>query len=249
MFEIWSYSIGSVVIVSLISLIGVFTFSTNAETLRKFLLYMVSFAAGALLGDVFIHLLPEAASEGFDMSVSLFLLTGISFSFIIEKVIHWRHCHYPTTDDHPHPFAIMNLFGDSVHNFIDGLIIGAAYIASIPIGIATTIAVILHEIPQEIGDFGILLHGGFSKRKALFLNFVTALLAVLGAVSALILNSYVDGLTIFLIPFAAGSFIYIAGADLIPELHKEVKISKSLVQFLFFILGVLIMYSLLLLEY
>ena len=182
---------------------------------------------------------------GFTLTVSAFVIAGIAFSFIIEKIIHWRHCHHPTTHDHPHPFAWMNLFGDGVHNFIDGLIIGAAYLVSIPVGIATTVAVILHEIPQEIGDFGVLLHGGFSKGKALLLNFVTALLSVFGAIVALLLSSYVENLTTYLVPFAAGGFIYIAAADLIPELHKETKVSKSLLQFFFFILGVLVMILLL----
>ncbi|MEK6953135.1 MAG: ZIP family metal transporter, partial [Nanoarchaeota archaeon] len=173
---------------------------------------------------------------------------GIILSFLIEKVIHWRHCHIPTSKKHPHPFAYINLLGDSVHNFIDGLIIAASYLASIPVGIATTIAVILHEIPQEIGDFGVLLHGGFTKKKALFFNFITALTAVLGALIALILSKSIEQLTIFLIPFAAGGFIYIAGSDLIPELHKEVKLSKSVLQILTFVFGILIMVLLLFLE-
>ena len=149
---------------------------------------------------------------------------------------------------HVHPFVFTNLFGDGLHNFIDGLIIGASYLASVPIGIATTVAVILHEIPQEIGDFGVLIHGGFSKSKALFFNFFSAVTAVLGAVVALVVSSSIENITMFLIPFAAGGFIYIAGSDLIPELHKEVKIKNSLLQLLFFVLGLIVMYSLLFLE-
>lgn len=246
---IWFYSLGSVVLVSLISLIGVVTLSIKAEKLSQFLIYMIAFSAGALFGDAFIHLLPETVEEtGFSLNISLYILTGIAFSFIVEKIIHWRHCHHPTTEDHPHPFAYLNLFGDGVHNFIDGLIIAAAYLSSIPVGIATTLAVVLHEIPQEIGDFGVLLHGGFSKEKALVLNFFTALTAVLGTVIALTLGRFVGGLEIFLVPFAAGSFIYIAGADLIPEIHKEVKVSKSIGQFLTFVLGVAIMVLLIFVE-
>jgi len=176
------------------------------------------------------------------------LLVGIGVMFIVEKVVHWRHCHLPTCDEHPHPYAIMNLFGDGVHNFIDGLVIGAAYLVSIPVGIATTIAVILHEIPQEIGDFGVLLHGGFTKARALVLNFVISLFSVFGVVVALLVSVYVEDLAVFLVPFAAGGFIYIAGADLIPELHKEVRISRSLLQFLFFLLGIGVMLVMLLLE-
>lgn len=248
--EVWLYSLGSVVVVSLISLVGIFTLSIKIEKLRKILIYMISFAAGALLGDAFIHLLPSVVGKhGFGLNISIYVLVGLGVMFVVEKVIHWRHCHHPTCDDHPHPFALMNLFGDGVHNFIDGLVIGAAYLVSIPVGIATTIAVVLHEIPQEIGDFGVLIHGGFSKAKALMLNFATALTAVLGVVVALLLSSYVENLTMFLIPFAAGGFIYIASADLIPEMHKTVKISRSLLQFLFFTLGIGVMFLVLLVEF
>ncbi|MBI2522885.1 ZIP family metal transporter [Candidatus Woesearchaeota archaeon] len=244
--NVWIYSIVSVLIVSLVSFVGILTLSIKTEKLKKILLYLVSFSAGALFGDAFIHLLPEIVEEvGFGLQISLYVTSGIMVSFIIEKFIHWRHCHIPNTKDHIHPFAMMNLFGDGVHNFIDGLIIGASYLVNIPVGIATTLAVILHELPQEIGDFGILLHGGFSKTKALFFNFVTALTAVFGAVVSLLLSSIVGNITTFLIPFAAGTFIYIAGSDLIPELHKEVKVEKSLLQLIAIVLGVLVMLSLL----
>lgn len=243
--QVWLYSLGSVAIVSLISLIGAVTIALKTETLRRFMAYMISFSAGALLGDAFIHLLPEAVeADGFTLKISLSVLSGIAFSFVIEKIIHWRHCHHPTTEDHPHPFAWMNLVGDFVHNFVDGLIIGASYLISIPVGMATTAAIALHEIPQEISDFGVLIHGGFSKKKALLLNFFSALGSVLGAVITLTLGIYVEGLTNVLVPFAAGMFVYIASADFIPELHKEVNLKKSAAQFLIFILGILIMLAL-----
>ncbi len=246
---VWTYSLISVAIVSLMSFVGILAFPIKEDKLKKILLYMVSFSAGALFGDVFIHLLPEAVGEaGFGLDISFYIMSGIGFSFIIEKFVHWRHCHIPTSKEHIHPFAMMNLFGDGIHNFIDGLIIGASYLASIPVGIATTLAVVLHEIPQEIGDFGVLLHGGFSKRKALFFNFITALTAIFGAVVSLLLSSYAKNMTIFLIPFAAGTFIYIAGSDLIPELHKEAEIKKSLLQFIAIAFGILIMLLLLLAE-
>ena len=246
----WLYSLASVFIVSVISLVGVITLSINVEKLRKLLIYLVSFAAGALLGDAFIHLLPEAVKEtGFEVVISLYVLIGIGFSFLIEKVVHWHHFHYPLEEGHVHPFAIMNLVGDLVHNFMDGLIIAASYLVSIPVGIATTIAVILHEIPQEISDFGVLLLGGFTKARALFYNFLTALTAVLGAVVVLIIGSSVENITTFLVPFTAGSFIYIAGSDLIPELHKgKFDWKSSLMQFAAIVLGVLVMYALLFLD-
>ncbi len=249
MLEVWAYSLGSVAIVSIISLIGVVVFPLFGKNAKKSLVYMVSFSAGALFGDAFIHLLPEAVGEtGFTTHLALYLVSGIVFSFIIEKFIRWRHCHIPTDDHHPHPFAFMNLVGDAVHNFIDGIIIGASYLAGIPVGIATTLAVVFHEIPQEIGDYGVLLHGGFTRKKAIMLNFLVALAAVAGAVVTLLLSSFVSGINSFIIPFAAGIFIYIAGSDLIPELHKEVELKESAIQLIWFLLGVGVMLLLLLFE-
>lgn len=246
--EVWFYSILSVIIVSLVSLIGIFALSIKVEKLKKILILLLAFSAGALMGDAFIHLIPEIVSEaGFGLSVALYVLSGILLFFVLEKVIHWQHCHMPITKNHIHPFAKMNLLGDSLHNFIDGLIIAASYMINIPTGIATTIAVVVHEIPQEIGDFGVLLHGGYTRGKALLLNFGTALLAVLGAVVALSLGS-IDGIEVILTGIAAGGFIYIAGSDLIPELHKETAISKSLMQLVAFVLGILVMVALILIE-
>ena len=244
---VWAYTIISVLIVSFISFTGVFFLSLKAEKLQRILIYLISFSAGALFGDAFLHLIPEAAEAGFELSLSIYILSGLVLFFIVDKIIKWRHCHHPITVNHAHPFAIINLFGDGVHNFIDGLIIGASYVADIQIGIATTLAVVFHEIPQEIGDFGVLLHGGFSKGRAMFVNFLSALAAVLGAIVALLLAS-ADGLITILLPLAAGGFIYIAGSDLIPELHKEVGIKKSLLQLVAFVLGILIMAALLTLE-
>ena len=248
-YEIWLYALISVLIVSLISLIGIFTFSIKAKKLKSFLIYMIAFSAGALFGDAFLHLLPELVEEnGFTITVSSFVLVGIGLFFIIEKIIHWQHCHMPISGEHVHPFAIMNLIGDGVHNFIDGLIIGVSYIISIPVGIATTLAVALHEIPQEIGDLGVLLHGGFSKEKALAVNFLTALGAIIGAVIALFAHTYFENIGLYLIPIAVGGFIYIAGSDLIPELHKEFTVKKAILQLIAFTAGILVMAALLLLE-
>ncbi|OGI11648.1 hypothetical protein A3K64_00840 [Candidatus Micrarchaeota archaeon RBG_16_36_9] len=246
MLEIWFYSLLSVLMVSCISFIGLLTFTIREETLKKILLYLVSFSVGGLLGDAFIHLLPQSLGMN-EIFLSFYILLGLIVSFVIEKFVQWRHCHIPTSKEHPHPFAIMNLIGDSVHNFIDGLIIGSSYLTSIQVGFATTLAVMLHEIPQEIGDFGVLVHGGFKKNKALFLNFVTGLTAVLGTITSLLLGSYFN-LTSFILPFAIGSFIYIAGSDLIPELHKETKLTKSFIQLIMILLGIGIMFSLLFLE-
>jgi len=246
MAHIWLYSIISVIIISLLSLIGIFTFLIKQKLLNKIILYLVSFSAGALFGDTFIHLLPELVNTySFGTKISLFILSGIILTFIIEKFVKWRHCHLHYHQDHKiHSFAIINLIGDTVHNFIDGLIIGASYLVSIPVGIATTLAVIFHEIPQEIGDFAILIHGGYSKKKALFLNFITALTAIIGVVLALVFGTITENLTPFLISIAAGSFIYIAGSDLIPEVHKEVQGKKSIILLTAFLFGIFIMYLL-----
>jgi len=248
--NIWLYSIISVLIVSLISFSGALTLAIKKEKLKNLLIYFVSFSAGALLGDVFIHLLPEVVEE-YNHSISLifiYVLVGILTSFILEKIICWRHCHLPITKNHIHNFAWMNLWGDFFHNFIDGLTIAASYLLNTGAGIATTLAVAFHEVPQEIGDFGVLLHGGFKVKKALFLNFLTALSAFIGAIVSLLLNNKIEHLTLFLVPFAAGNFIYIASSDLIPELHKETEIKKGLIQTITFLLGVLVMYGLLLLD-
>lgn len=243
------YTLLSVLVVSLLSLIGIVTLSINTKKLHKILLYLVSFAAGALLGDVFLHLIPELIEEGsFTTQTSLLILGGILIFFSIEKIVHWQHCHIPQNGGHSHPFVVTNLIGDGVHNFLDGIIIGASYLVNIPVGIATTIAVIFHEIPQEIGDFGVLLHGGFSKSKALLFNFLSALTAVAGGLIAVLASGVIPSITDYLIPLTIGGFIYIAGSDLIPELHKNFETKKSLLQILALILGIAVMASLLLLE-
>lgn len=247
--EIWVYTLGSVFIISITSFIGILGLSFDRERLKNILIFLVSFAIGGLFGDAFIHLLPEAFEKlGTNLITSLYILLGILIFFVLEKFIRWRHCHIPTSEDHPHPLVTMNLIGDTVHNFIDGLLIGASYIVSIPIGITTSLAVILHEIPQEIGDFGVLLHGGISIRKAMTYNFLSALSAVLGAVISLIIGSYIEGYTLALLPITAGGFLYIAGSDLIPELHHEVRASRSLWQLISIIMGIGVMALLLLLE-
>ncbi|MEK6858748.1 MAG: ZIP family metal transporter [Nanoarchaeota archaeon] len=247
MFGAFSYALVSVLLVSAVSLIGLATLGFRIERLKKVILLLVSFAAGALLGDVFLHLIPELVEDGFLLSYSFIILGGIGFSFVVEKFIHWRHCHLPTTREHTHPVATMNLVGDGVHNFIDGIIIGASYLVSVPAGIATTLAVFLHEIPQEIGDFGVLLHAGYTRKKALLMNFLLALTSFLGAFLVFALGS-IEGFVPFLVAFAIGNFIYIAGSDLIPELHKEVGLKSAFYQLLSLAIGVLVMASLLLLE-
>ena len=247
---IWIYSLISVFIVSLISLIGIVALSVKMDKLKKILIYLVSFSAGALFGGAFLHLLPGIVETGnFTLKIPFLILGGIVLFFGLEKIVCWKHCHILESKTHVHSFAIMNLIGDGFHNLLDGLVIGASYLISIPTGIATTLAVVIHEIPQEIGDFGVLIHGGFSKAKAIFWNFASAVIAVIGVLIALTLGNYIEGIQFILVPIAIGGFIYIAGSDLIPELHKhEQKTKSSLIQILAFIIGILIMAALLLLE-
>ncbi len=234
------YALASVFIISLLSLVGVFTLFFKKDKLEKIIFFLVSFSAGALLGVAILHLLPEAISQDNSIiKIGIYFLSGILSFFILEKIVHWRHCHIRTSKKHPHSFGIMNIVGDGIHNFVDGLIIGSSYIISIPLGITTTIGMIAHEIPQEISDFGVLLYAKFTKKKALLFNFLSACLAILGTIIALILTGQIEGLSTFLIAFGAGGFVYIAGSDLIPELHKETKIKKSLMQLLGIILGIL----------
>jgi len=244
--SVWLYTLLSVLIVSLISLVGVITLSVKQDFIKRILLFFVSFSAGALLGDVFIHLMPELLDHGkFTIQTPLFIIGGIVLFFILEKILHWRHCHMSAEHNHIHPLAQINLIGDAVHNLIDGMVIAGSFFVSIPVGIATTIAVVLHEIPQEMGDFGILLHAGLSVRKALFFNFLSALTAFLGAILILVLNPDIDAVMKYLIPFTIGGFLYIANADLIPELHKDVKLLNSFIQLLSLLAGVGVMLLLL----
>jgi len=231
----------STFLVSIIAFIGILVLILKEKSLEKLLLILVALSAGALMGGAFLHLIPEAVEKFSAHDISLYVLVGFVLFFLIEKILHWRHCHKGKCE--VHTFAYMNLFGDAVHNFIDGLIIAASFVVNIQLGIATTLAVVLHEIPQEIGDFGVLVYGGFKKTKALFWNFICALTAIIGGILGYYLSSYVESSVMFLLPFAAGGFIYIAASDLIPEIRKEVDLKKSLVTFGVFIIGIAIMFA------
>lgn len=243
------YALLGVIVVSLVSLVGVFTLSIKEEVIKKYIFLLVSLAVGALLGDAFIHLIPEAF-ENFSnpLTLSLLIIAGILIFFVLEKFLHWHHHGDDTKEYDIHPVGKLVLFSDGVHNFIDGVIIGISFLASTPLGIATTLAVILHEIPQEIGDFAVLLHAGYTRKRALWLNFLSALTAVLGTLVAFMLGEVGESFTNWVLPLAAGGFIYIAVADLIPELHKTKKVSHSISQLLSLILGVILMVGLVFLE-
>lgn len=227
------------VIVSLGGLLGVFTLAMNQKKLQRALLFLVSLSAGTMMGGAFLHLLPEA-SELLEPDV-LFPTVLISFIcfFVIEKILHWRHCHEPNCE--VHVVGYMNLFGDAFHNLIDGLVIAAAFFVSPELGWVTTMAVALHEIPQEISDFGVLLHAGWTPKQALLANYSIALTAIAGGVIGYLLLGEVVGLQKFLVPFAAGGFLYIAASDLLPEIRREKNQTRAWISFGVFILGVLLM--------
>ena len=238
--HILAYILIATAVVSLIAFIGIFTFALKDKLVKKLLLILVAQAAGALMGGAFIHLLPEAVEQSNPGTCGFFVLLGFAIFFVIERILYWRHCHKGKCD--VHTFTYMNLIGDAIHNFIDGVIIAISFLVSTPFGIITTIAILAHEIPQEIGDFGVLVYGGFSKLKALFFNFLTALAAIAGALFGYFLSALVEKSIVILLPIAAGGFIYIAASDLVPELHKEPDIKKSLYSFAFFIVGIGLMW-------
>lgn len=238
------YAILSSVFISLLSFAGAVSLLLKEDLLKKILLLLVAFSAGSLIGNAFLHLLPEGLEKlgNYNMTF-LIAISGITVFFIMEKFLFWRHCHKGGKCDF-HSFTYMNLIGDGIHNFIDGLIIGAAFYVDMKLGIATVIAIVFHEIPQEMGDFGVLIYGGMKKAKALFLNFISATAAILGTILGFFFSSNAVGFADFLMPFAAGGFIYIASSDLIPELHRQIDTKKSLFSILLFIVGICFMYLL-----
>jgi len=245
---VWVYGLISVTLVSLVSLVGVVIFVVSDVLLKRWIFALVAMSAGALFGDVFIHLVPELFLDAaYPLPLSLSILGGIVLFFMLEKFLRWHHCHDMDEHEPAHSKAHigqLNLISDAVHNLVDGLFIGISYTLSIPVGIATTVAVFLHEVPQEIGDFGIFLHAGFSKRKALFLNFISALFAVFGTLIALYWGNNLAGFSEVVLPLMIGMFIYIAGSDLVPELHKTTRLKTSLEQLFFLLIGILFMVAL-----
>ncbi len=232
----------SVTLISFIALVGLAAFALSKEKIKTILPHLISFAAGALFGDAFIHLLPTAFAITADhLFISIAVLSSIVILFVVEKLLYWHRCYHLGHCAHRHTHGITCLIGDSLHNFTDGILIAGSYLVSIPLGLATTLAVALHEIPQEIADFGILLHAGFSIKKALWFNFISALFAFAGALLVLSISTAVVGLTQILIPFTAGSFIYIAGTNLLPALQHEKEIQKIALQVLFLLLGIGVM--------
>jgi zinc and cadmium transporter len=250
----WASSLASVVAVSLVSLVGLATLSASERRVRRIATVLVSFAVGALLGDAFIHLIPEAFADGSaTLRPSLLILAGMMLFFLVEKLL--RHHHGSLHQHHPDEqrgrpeLAVINIVGDAIHNFIDGILIAASYLASPTLGISTTVAVLFHEIPQELGDFGVLVHSGLGVRKAVLVNFASASLAIAGAILALLVGGVAGSAVVgVMLPVTAGGFVYIAAADLVPELQHDHSARGLLVQASFIAAGIAIMAALTLLE-
>jgi zinc and cadmium transporter len=225
------------------SFIGVLALSLKPKFLGKIIMSLVSLSAGTMLGAAFLHLIPESI-EMLDAHLALQLVFG-SFVvfFLLERFLHWRHCH---TEDHvqKHTLGIMNLIGDGVHNFLDGLLIAAAFASGDTLGLAAAFAIILHEVPQEIGDFGVLIHSGFSRAKALWLNILVGLTAVLGGLIGYYAIHSVEMLASYLVPIAAGGFLYIGASDLLPEIKNEKSNKRIVASLISFGIGILLMLQL-----
>lgn len=224
----------SVTTVSLVSLIGILFVGVGESMMKRLTTALLGFATGALIGGALLHMLPEALEECGPSAFQYTALGIVSF-FIMEKFLYWRHCH---DGECPiHSFVYLNLLGDGLHNLIDGMIIAASFLHSYELGVTATLAVILHEIPQELGDFGVLIYGGLSKSRALLLNFISAITAVLGSLIAYYTAFHVQEAILNLIPFAAGGFLYIASTDLMPELHKRSSPKDSINQLIMVLFG------------
>lgn len=235
------YILISTFAIGLFGLSGIIFVKLNSKLLDKAIYYMVSLSAGVLLGATFLHILPESLEQIDDAHiVFLPLLFGFTAFFVIEKVLHWHHCHHGIEEKHT--IGWMNLIGDGIHNFVDGVLVAGAFAVDVRLGLITAFSVALHEIPQEIGDFGVLVYAGFSKSKALLFNFLTALTMVLGGIFGYFLTTQASFVTPYILPFAAGGFIYIAASDLVPELKKEQEFVKSMSLIAIFIIGIAIIY-------
>jgi zinc and cadmium transporter len=245
------YAFLSVIFISIISLVGVFTLSMKTKTLDRILFILLSFSSGSILGTAYFDLLPEAIAflgEAYLSITVLYITLGFVGFFFIERFIYWFHGHLHGSEHESEvderlsvkKFVYLNVIGDGIHNLIDGMIIGASFLINIQTGLAATIAVFFHELPQEIGDFGVLVYGGFTRHKALFFNFLSALTAIIGVFLSNYFAKNIVNFFGYLLAFAAGGFIYIAASELIPEMQKEENLGRSLIQFLLFLLGIIL---------
>jgi zinc and cadmium transporter len=242
----------AVFVVSLLSLIGIFALSLREKTLHNALLILIAFSAGSILEVAYFDLLPEAVELVEGSIVFVYITFGFIMFFFLERFIYWYHGHGHEADITTEAankasmriFAFLNLLGDGIHNFIDGMVIAASFFVGFPVGLAATVAVIFHELPQEMGDYGILVYTGFKRSRALLLNFVVALTVVLGGISGAFFMEMIEALSGLLMALSVGGFIYLAASELIPEMQKEKSFKKSAVQFFMFILGIFLIWLL-----
>ncbi|RLC38752.1 ZIP family metal transporter [Candidatus Falkowbacteria bacterium] len=232
--------IGSSLAMSLIALVGVVTLYLNEKLLKKIIFPLVAFSAGALIAGALLHMIPEAVERaGPNTWIFIWVIIGFSLFFLLEQFIHWHHCHRMVSE-HKHPVTYLILIADGIHNFIGGLAIGSAFMVDIRLGIVTWFVAASHEIPQELGDFGILIHGGWEKKKALLFNFISALTFLLGGLFVYFVSFKIN--IIYLLPFAAGNFIYIASSDLIPEVKHRDNLKENLIHFFSFLAGIILIW-------
>ncbi len=218
------FAMTGALVVTLVALCSAYVLYIKDSALVRWMPRLLALAVGVLLGDAFLHLLPDALERS-DNTGGIFLwtLTGIIGFYFIEQSLHWRHDHAVLPDEmgeKPESYAYMNLFGDGMHNFVDGILIAGSFLADPMLGIATTLAIVIHEIPQEISDIAVLVHGGYSKQRAVLLNFFCACACLAGAAATLLIAQFMTINLPALLALTAGGFIYIATSDLIPLLRK-----------------------------
>ncbi len=254
------YILTAILIISLTAFVGIFTLSLKEEKMKKIIPFLVALSTGALLGGFFIHLLPKLEILSIKRHIhfenlTLLILGGILLFFIIEKILHLHqnsnrnHCENCNNTIKTSGYLI--LFSDGFHNFLDGVAIASAFLTDIHLGVITTIIIFAHELPQEFGDFGVLLNAGFERMKALWFNFLSGLTAMLGAILTIFVSNFIQNIGIYLTAIAGGSFIYLALSSLIPELHnhKHTKSSQIIIEFFFVLLGITIMWLIKLLNH
>lgn len=261
----WLYSLTSVIAISLISLVGLSVIAIDERLLRKFVPAMMGLAVGAMLGDAFLHLLPELYDRPHSNTrVALGILAGLFLFYLLELAVrrhhdrfHRHHRHaaethvapdLPAADHLIAPIGYVSLFAGNLHNIMDGVLLAASYLTSFKVGLATTIAIILHELPHEIGGFGVLVHAGFTRTRALLFNFLTGIGALFGALVCLSLGSVVEEIHLVMLPLTTGGFVYIAAANLLPELAKQTRSVQIVAQLGGVLTGVSLMYLLTFIE-
>lgn len=239
---IFAYALVAVTIVSLLSLLGAVFIALQRKLLDSITTYLLAFSSGILLGTTFYELVPEGYRE-LQTNVYTWIIVGVVTFFVLEKFIHW-HSHveeHEEKESSKQHVAVLTLVSDGIHNFLDGAIIGVTFLTNVPLGIVTTIAVIAHEIPHELGDFFLLVYGGFSNKKAIWYNFLSGLTSILGTILIFVFSRDILIVSPYLIGFTAGNFLYIAASDLIPELHEKKNMYVSVVQTVCLIAGIILM--------